>query len=73
MVCCPQIIQFVAIRANRILLFGQRLVSNQYFDSTYSFTAPSVPLDMYNPLKAHYRTTLDTDYKDMLIEYDAML
>ncbi len=58
----------------RTLLLLCRLVSEQYLDPTLGYVAavPSSP-SASDPLMIAYRTTLQNDYNDLRVEYDAML
>ncbi len=68
-----QVLQFLHIRVQRVQLFTIRLVSDQFFDATYSFPAPPVPAGQPNPLKPAYMSTLARDYELLQKEYQAVL
>jgi hypothetical protein len=72
-IAMSNVVQFMSIRANRVLLFATRLTSGQYFDTTASFTEPEPPPGQYSPLMRTYRHTLERDYAALRLEYDAML
>ncbi len=67
----------MSIRLNRVLLFSQRFVSEQYLDPNNYYAAQyAAPYDdpnINNPFKTSSRDSLSTDDAALRLEYDAML
>jgi hypothetical protein len=55
------------------LFSAQRLVAEQFFDPTFTFTAPVVGPGQPNPLRPVFRQRLAAELAFTLIEYDAMM
>jgi hypothetical protein len=70
----PQLVQFVSVRVNRVLLMALRYSSGQYFTHDFTAVAPvTVPDDQYNPNSKPLLDLLASDYPNLRLEYDAML
>jgi hypothetical protein len=67
-----QIVQFVSIHTNRVLFYSQRMVSERFFDGTFTFTMPDVPSSAINERKGWYREKTANAMEALLLEYEAM-
>jgi hypothetical protein len=72
-IATANVVQFMAIRANHVLLYSTRLASGRFFDGTFSFTGPELAPGQENSMFPYYKAILRKDYASIRLEYETMM